>query len=49
MDAEMRSLSAQGLIIERPMLTIMPLSEIKAAKIDYAPMVAKMLGVGKEI
>jgi hypothetical protein len=28
---------------------IMPLSEIKVTKIDYAPMVSKMLGVGKEI
>jgi hypothetical protein len=30
-------------------MVIMPLSEIKATKIDYAPMVSKMLGVGKEI
>ena len=49
MDLELRNLSAQGLITERPMLVIMPLSEIKSTKIDYAPMVAKMLGVGKEI
>ena len=49
MDKELRALSAQGLIKERPMLVIMPLTEIKASKIDYAPMVAKMLDVGKEI
>jgi len=49
LDGELRSLSAAGLITERPMLVIMPLSEIKATKIDYAPMVAKMLEVGKEI
>ncbi len=49
MDQELRSLSVEGLITERPMMVIMPLSEIKATKIDYAPMVSKMLGVGKEI
>ena len=49
MDQELRTLSAEGLLMERPMLVIMPLTEIKATKIDYAPMVAKMLGVGKEI
>ncbi|VVB72456.1 Uncharacterised protein [uncultured archaeon] len=49
LDAELRSLSAEGLLIERPMLVIMPLSEIKVAKIDYAPMVAKMLDVTREI
>jgi hypothetical protein len=49
MDQELRALSAEGLLIERPELVIMPLAEIKATKIDYAPMVAKMLGVGKEI
>jgi len=49
MDQELRSLSAEGLIRERPMHVIMPLEEIKETKIDYAPMVAKMLGVGKEI
>ena len=49
MDGELRTLSRQGLITERPMLVIMPLSEIKATKIDYAPMVAKMLEVSKEI
>ncbi len=49
MDGELRTLSMDGLITERPMLVIMPLSEIKATKIDYAPMVAKMLEVGKEI
>ncbi len=49
MDAQLRALSAEGLITERPMLVIMPLAEIKASKIDYAPMVAKMLDVGKEI
>ena len=49
MDKELRALSAQGLIKERPMLVIMPLTEIRASKIDYAPMVAKMLDVGKEI
>ena len=49
MDKELRALSAKGLIEERPMLVIMPLTEIKASKIDYAPMVAKMLDVSKEI
>lgn len=49
MDQELKSLSMDGLIIERPTMVIMPLSEIKATKIDYAPMVSKMLGVGKEI
>ncbi|MCU0637981.1 MAG: Lrp/AsnC family transcriptional regulator [Methanothrix sp.] len=49
MDKELRSLSEEGLIKERPMLVIMPLSEIKASKIDYAPMVAKMLEIEKEI
>jgi len=49
LDSELRGLSAEGLIAERPMLVIMPLSEIKASKIDYSPMVAKMLNVGKEI
>jgi len=49
MDQELKSLSAEGLIKERPSMVIMPLSEIKATKIDYAPMVSKMLGVGKEI
>jgi hypothetical protein len=49
MDKELRALSAQGLIKERPMLVIMPLTEIKASKIDYAPMVAKMLDIEKEI
>jgi hypothetical protein len=49
MDKELRALSAKGLIEERPMLVIMPLSEIKSSKIDYAPMVAKMLDVSKEI
>jgi len=49
MDKELRALSAEGLIKERPMLVIMPLSEIKSTKIDYAPMVSKMLDVGKEI
>ncbi len=49
LDAELRNLWADGLVSERPMLVIMPLSEIKAAKISYSPMVAKMLGVGKEI
>ena len=49
MDRELRILSAEGLINERPMTVIMPLSEIKATKIDYAPMVSKMLGIGKEI
>ncbi len=49
MDKELRTLSSQGLIKERPMLVIMPLAEIKSSKIDYAPMVAKMLDVSKEI
>jgi DNA-binding Lrp family transcriptional regulator len=49
MDKELRNLSAQGLIKERPMLVIMPLTEIKSIKIDYAPMVAKMLDIEKEI
>jgi DNA-binding MarR family transcriptional regulator len=49
MDKELRTLAAEGLIEERPMLVIMPLSEIKASKVDYAPMVAKMLGIEKEI
>lgn len=49
MDLELRNLSAQGLITERPMVVIMPLSEIKSTKIDYAPMVADMLGIEKEI
>lgn len=49
MDKEIRELSAEGLIRDRPKLVVMPLSEIKANKIDYAPMVGKMLGVGKEI
>ena len=49
MDLELRNLSAQGLITERPMLVIMPLNEIRSTKIDYAPMVADMLGIGKEI
>jgi DNA-binding Lrp family transcriptional regulator len=49
LDAELRNLSAEGLVTERPMMVIMPLSEIKATKIDYAPMVAKMLDVTKEI
>ncbi|MHB8117862.1 MAG: Lrp/AsnC family transcriptional regulator [Methanothrix sp.] len=49
MDKELRALSVQGLIKERPMLVIMPLAEIKSSKIDYAPMVAKMLDVSKEI
>jgi len=49
MDKELRALSAQGLIKERPMLVIMPLTEIRSIKIDYAPMVAKMLDIEKEI
>ncbi len=49
MDRELRTLSAQGLIKERPMLVIMPLTEIRSIKIDYAPMVAKMLDIEKEI
>jgi len=49
MDKELRALSEEGLIKERPMLVIMPLAEIKASKIDYAPMVAKMLEIEKEI
>jgi hypothetical protein len=49
MDKELRELSAMGLIIERPMLVVMPLADIRTTKIDYAPMVGKMLGVGKEI
>lgn len=49
MDAEMRTLAEQGLITQRPTLTIMPLREIKITKIDYSPMVGEMLGIGKEI
>ena len=49
LDQELRNLSSQGLITERPMVVIMPLNEIKSTKIDYAPMVADMLGIGREI
>jgi DNA-binding MarR family transcriptional regulator len=49
MNKEIRMLSSEGLIQERPEMVIMPLTEIKATKIDYAPMVASMLDVGKEI
>lgn len=49
MDMAVRDLAAQGLIVERPMMVIMPLREIKVNKVDYAPMVGQMLGVGKEI
>lgn len=49
MDQELRGLSTEGLLIENPLVVIMPLSEIKATKIDYAPMVAEMLAVDKEI
>jgi hypothetical protein len=49
LDREVKSLAADGLISERPMLVIMPLSDIKMTKIDYAPMVGKMLGIDKEI
>jgi DNA-binding Lrp family transcriptional regulator len=49
MDQELRALSAEGLIKDRPLHVIMPLGEIKETKIGYAPMVAKMLSVGKEI
>jgi hypothetical protein len=49
MDAEMRLLAEQGLINKRPNLVIMPLREIRATKVDYAPMVGDMLGIGKEI
>ncbi len=49
MDQELRGLSSDGLLIENPLVVIMPLSEIKATKIDYAPMVSKMLAVDKEI
>lgn len=49
LDQELRNLSSQGLITERPMVVIMPLNEIKSTKIDCAPMVADMLGIGREI
>ncbi|MCJ7445558.1 MAG: Lrp/AsnC family transcriptional regulator [Methanotrichaceae archaeon] len=49
MNKEVRTLSSEGLIRERPEMVIMPLTEIKATKIDYAPMVASMLDIGKEI
>jgi DNA-binding Lrp family transcriptional regulator len=49
MNKEIRMLSSEGLIRERPKMVIMPLAEIRATKIDYAPMVASMLDVGKEI
>ncbi len=49
LDYEIRNLSKEGLITQRPLLVIMPLSEIKTTKIDYASMVASMLGIGKEI
>jgi len=49
MNKEIRALSAEGLIREQPMMVIMPLAEIKATKIDYAPMVATMFNIGKEI
>ncbi len=49
MDQGLRNLSTQGLIIKRPTHVIMPLSDIKFTKMDYAPMVAKMLDVGMEI
>jgi hypothetical protein len=49
MDIVVRDIAAQGLIVERPMLVIMPLREIKVNKVDYSPMVGQMLGVGKEI
>ncbi|MDM7934337.1 MAG: Lrp/AsnC family transcriptional regulator, partial [Methanothrix sp.] len=48
-DSELRSLFGGGFIREHPSFVIMPLSEIRATKIDYAPMVAKMLEVSKEI
>ncbi|HOT08033.1 MAG: hypothetical protein A4E45_00034 [Methanosaeta sp. PtaB.Bin039] len=49
MDASMRSLASQGLVKGRPELVIMPLEEIGATKMDYAPMVAEMLDIGREI
>jgi DNA-binding Lrp family transcriptional regulator len=49
MDRELRAMSVQGLITERPLHVIMPLGEIRSTKVDYAPMVAKMLEIGKEI
>ena len=49
MNKEIRALSAEGLIREQPKMVIMPLAEIKATKIDYAPMVATMFNIGKEI
>jgi hypothetical protein len=49
LDKEVRGLAIEGLISERPRLVIMPLSDIKMTKIDYAPMVGQMLGVSKEI
>lgn len=49
MDLALKELFEQDLIDKRPMLLMMPLSDIGTAKIDYAPMVAELLGIHKEI
>jgi DNA-binding MarR family transcriptional regulator len=48
-DSGVMEMAQQGLLEERPKLVIMPLSEIAFTKVDYAPMVARMLGITKEI
>jgi DNA-binding Lrp family transcriptional regulator len=49
LDREIRALSQEKLIDERPSLVIMPLREIRMTRIDYAPMVAEWLGIDKDI
>jgi hypothetical protein len=44
-DSAVKMMVSQGLIEDRPTMVIMPLSDIKANKVDYAPLVQKMLGI----
>jgi len=48
-NAEIRTLAEMALIDDPPMLMTMPLDMIVESKRDYAPMVAGMLGIEKEI
>jgi hypothetical protein len=48
-ETTVRSLAEKDLLGQRPQLMIMPLSKLVGRKMDYAPMVAKMLEIGKEI